>query len=174
MNRSPTLETASHVPEEAAPFLVSGTFESPQGIRWRLAVILVSLAVVGTASLLEIRGERRVQLPGEGWTVPELCTYHRLTGYDCPGCGMTRSFISMAHGQWQQAWHYHPFGSILFLYIAAQVPFQTWQIMRLRRGRALLRVEPWHSRLVIAFLILFLGFAIWRLLGQVHEIWVKL
>ncbi len=154
----------------AAPFLVASALESPQGIRWRIAVILASLAVVGTASLLDIRGERRVQLPGEGWTVPELCTYHRLTGYDCPGCGMTRSFISMAHGQWQRAWHYHPFGSILFLYIAAQIPFHIWQILRQRWGRTLLRVEPWHSRLVIAFLILFLGFAIWRLLDQGYEI----
>ena len=170
MNRSPTLEAASNAPQEAAPLLVKGAFESPHGIRWRISVILASLAVIGTAFLLEIRGERRVQLPGKGWTVPELCTYHRLTGYDCPGCGMTRSFISMAHGRWQRAWYYHPLGSMLFLYIAAQVPFHIWQISRQRRGRTLLRVEPWHSRLVIAFLILFLGFAIWRLLEQGYEI----
>ena len=174
MNRSPTLEAASNAPQQATPFLVTGTLESHHGFRWRIVIILASLTVIGIASLLEIRGERRVQLTDEGWTVPELCTYHRLTGYDCPGCGMTRSFISMAHGQWQRAWHYHPFGSILFVYIAAQIPFHIWQISRQRLGRTLLRVEPWHSRLVIAFLILFLGFAIWRLLGQVHEIWMKL
>ncbi|GAB4468852.1 MAG: hypothetical protein OHK0029_41350 [Armatimonadaceae bacterium] len=46
--------------------------------------------------------------------VPSLCLFHLLTGLPCPGCGMTRSVVSCAHGNWQTAWSFHPFGPVVF------------------------------------------------------------
>lgn len=40
---------------------------------------------------------------------PGLCVFHRLTGMDCPGCGMTRAFLALAHGDVAGAWQWHPF-----------------------------------------------------------------
>jgi hypothetical protein len=31
------------------------------------------------------------------------CQFHRLTGLNCPGCGMTRAVYALLHGHWEQA-----------------------------------------------------------------------
>ncbi|HTL73960.1 MAG TPA: DUF2752 domain-containing protein [bacterium] len=34
-----------------------------------------------------------------------VCQFHRLTGLDCPGCGMTRAAYALLHGDWRTALH---------------------------------------------------------------------
>lgn len=159
-------ENAADGVKPEAPAVRSESPFQPPRIAPRLVALLGCLAVLVAAALLSVRDEREVHLAQLSWTVPELCSYHVITGLDCPGCGMTRSFISLAHGRWLDAFHYHPLGAILFTYIAAQVPFQAWQIFRIRRGKRPFRVDPLHSRLVLAYFVVFLAFGLWRLTSQ--------
>ena len=32
-----------------------------------------------------------------------VCQFHRLTGLNCPGCGMTRASYALLHGEWRAA-----------------------------------------------------------------------
>jgi len=32
-----------------------------------------------------------------------ICAFHELTGWNCPGCGGTRSLYSLLHGHWHEA-----------------------------------------------------------------------
>ena len=43
------------------------------------------------------------------------CPIRHYTGIPCPTCGMTRSFMAIARGDWSQAIAEHLFGPILFL-----------------------------------------------------------
>ena len=36
------------------------------------------------------------------------CIYKRLLGITCPGCGLTRAYKSLIHGDIKQAFYYHP------------------------------------------------------------------
>lgn len=51
------------------------------------------------------------------------CILHHFTGLYCPGCGGTRAFIALAHGQFLKSLYYHP----LVLYVA--VCF-TWYLLK--------------------------------------------
>ena len=44
--------------------------------------------------------------PGR-WPMP-VCSFYRLTGWYCPGCGGLRAVHAMLHGRWAQAWAYNP------------------------------------------------------------------
>ena len=46
--------------------------------------------------------------------MPSLCAFHHFTGLPCPGCGLTRAWVSMAHGHFAEAFIWHPLGPILF------------------------------------------------------------
>ena len=51
-------------------------------------------------------------LPSQGAGVP-LCVFRYLTGLPCPGCGLTRSFSCILHGDFSRGYDYHPFGYVL-------------------------------------------------------------
>lgn len=36
-----------------------------------------------------------------------LCTFHAMTGWNCPGCGATRATHELLHGRLLAAWHYN-------------------------------------------------------------------
>ena len=46
-------------------------------------------------------------LPDKMTLVP--CLFRFITDISCPGCGMTRACVSLAHGKFTAAWGYHPF-----------------------------------------------------------------
>jgi hypothetical protein len=83
---------------------------------------------------MSVREGRQVLVPLLGAPLPELCHMKRWTGFDCPGCGMTRAFISIGHGQLAQAWRYNAGALLLFPIMLFQIPYRAGQLWRLKRG----------------------------------------
>lgn len=46
--------------------------------------------------------------------LPPLCLFQRLWEIPCPGCGITRSVVCAAHGNWADAVQFHPLGPGVF------------------------------------------------------------
>ena len=95
--------------------------------------LTISTVVVLLAITMSIENRERVALPGMTWPVPELCTTKAWLGIACPGCGMTRSFISAGHGRWTEAWSYNVIGIPLFWITVFQIPYRAIQLWRIRR-----------------------------------------
>lgn len=119
------LVTADHTDEQTR-------YQTDTVLHWVL--LGVSSAVVLLALLLQVRGEEQVVVKGIGIPLPGTCTFKQYVGADCPGCGLTRCFVSMGHGQLERAWHFNPVGVAFFAIVASQIPFRTVQLWRLRCG----------------------------------------
>lgn len=92
-------------------------------------ILWLSIVVVLLSATLRIRPPDTVYLPAlEAYPLPQVCWLRNSTGYPCPGCGMTRSFISMAHAQFAAAFRYQPLGPLLFLVAVAQIPYRWWRL----------------------------------------------
>ena len=59
----------------------------------------------------------------------------RMWNMDCPGCGLTRSFISMSHGRFGNAFSFNPAGPIVYLFVLIQIPWHGYQLFRLLKLR---------------------------------------
>ncbi|MCZ4548425.1 DUF2752 domain-containing protein [Gordonia rubripertincta] len=46
---------------------------------------------------------------------PTMCPMRLITGLPCPGCGLTRSWVASAHGDFAGAFSYNIFGPISFV-----------------------------------------------------------
>lgn len=65
-----------------------------------------------------------------GVDVPVMCGFRQMTGYGCPGCGLTRSFSFMAHGHPAQAFAMNWLGPPLFLAFATQPPYRAFRALQ--------------------------------------------
>jgi len=85
-----------------------------------------------------------------------ICLFRYLTGLPCPGCGLTRSFSCILHGDFARAYDYHPFGYFLlpiFLLMAS-----TLILPASRRSRMENFFRIHQSKLKLLYLTLIYGF----------------
>ena len=118
----------------------------------RGARIFAGLAVVGSF----------VMPPhGVGFSI---CLLNNLTGLPCPGCGLTRSFACISHGQLADAVNFHPFGPLLYLWAWLGVFATIAGPVRRARAAAWFGRHPRGIRFVYgACVLLFLVFGFTRL-----------
>lgn len=95
-----------------------------------LMMLVVALAVV-VASMVLTPSETVLTL--FGWEVPPLCVFRNVSGQDCPGCGLTRSFTYMGHLDVRAAFGRHVLGPVLYVAVAAQVPLRAWRLWERRQ-----------------------------------------
>jgi hypothetical protein len=48
---------------------------------------------------------------------PLFCLFHYFTGWDCPGCGLTRAVLSFFAGDLRLSFYFHPLGPLMGLFI---------------------------------------------------------
>lgn len=102
-------------------------------------LLVIAIAVLTAAAVLRINADERVVAPVVNWELPGTCTFRRLFATDCPGCGLTRCFISAADGNLEAAWSFNPLGIVMFALVLGQIPFRLLQIWRIRSGTGELR-----------------------------------
>jgi hypothetical protein len=118
---------------------------------FHMTLFVISTAVILLSLLLRVEGERQVVVPLVDLPLPEVCTSQRLLGLDCLGCGLTRSFISIGHGDLLAAWRFNPAGLLGFVIMAAQIPWRAAQWIRIRRGLPELQLKLVGSFLLGTF-----------------------
>ena len=111
----------------------------------RAAVLLMPFAAVSAAVLLS----PAVALIGEH--MPP-CIIHYATGFYCPGCGMTRSFLSLAGGDVLMSLHYHPL-PMLAIVLCTLLYIELLLYVFGRRVRILPRKPVFWSVAFAAFLL---------------------
>jgi hypothetical protein len=93
--------------------------------RWQAGVVFLGLSAMFATSAL--------WRPSDNGII--LCPFRAMTGYPCPGCGMTRAFSAIAHGEWWRAVRYNPLSPLLFLaaiaiWASAAATLLNWQAAR--------------------------------------------
>ena len=86
------------------------------------------------------------------------CPLYRITGFSCPGCGLTRGFHALFHGDILGALHYNaliPVYVFIFLYIAMAM------FLIAVRGRGL-SAKVLNPKFIYGFLIVSLVFGVIR------------
>lgn len=86
---------------------------------------LIAVIVLGTWAHPDPRGHGT----HEQFGMPP-CRMLQVTGFPCPGCGVTTSVALAAHGQFVASFWNQPFGLVLTLLIPIAAVFAVWQHAR--------------------------------------------
>jgi hypothetical protein len=109
------------------------------------AVLLIVLAMAATA-LLWWFDPAEVNLP--------LCSFHAMTGLDCPGCGATRATHELLHGRLAAAMRYNALW-VCLLPLAAYMVVSEWRLLGGRRplpGNLARQTRFWLALAAVALL----------------------
>lgn len=87
-----------------------------------------------------------------GWSIP--CPFHLLTGWNCPGCGVTRMCLALLRLDLAGAWQANPGLMLLLPFLA--VLLLSLAVRYIRTGRGL--PSPGEQKLIwcgVAYLLLY-------------------
>ena len=92
--------------------------------------------------------------------LPTVCPFNHMTGLPCPGCGLTRAFVSIAHGHLVDAVRWHALSPLMFLFgLVLLVEYAA----RVFAGKSLMRIGSlWNSRAGWAASVVFIGYGVAR------------
>ena len=80
------------------------------------------------------------------------CPIHKLTGLYCPGCGITRMFISLFKLKFYQAFRYNP---LLFLYLIIFGLYCLYYLILKKIGKEPIKISNKFLYVIICITILF-------------------
>jgi hypothetical protein len=131
------------------------------------SVALVATVAAGALGAAALLGPETVD---DG---PVLCPFRLVTGLPCPGCGLTRSWVYLLHGQVGDAMAANPFGIVALLLAVGLVAAVASSVVRRRpvptyagllgslgRGRS----GTWARYAGVLVLAGWLGFGVVRML----------
>jgi hypothetical protein len=113
---------------------------------WLAAFVIVA------AFFLQFRQGGSLRLPWSDIALPPLCGSRILFGMECPGCGLTRSFVALAGGDLAGSLTFNRVGWILALAVVAQIPYRLYALRELRQQVVQRRWVVWFGYFLIAAL----------------------
>lgn len=144
------MKTAEH-PMEIAP-------QDQQKLRHHhLLFLAIYAGVMLLAFSLRVRSDQRVEfffLPDTA--LPESCISRTVFDADCPGCGLTRSFIHFVAGNLSRSWAANRVGWLLLFAVIIQFPYRIITLRNLKRGSAP-PLSRWHSSFSMFLIVALIG-----------------
>jgi Protein of unknown function (DUF2752) len=129
---------------------------SPLIGRHREVLVIACVVWVLAFLLVEVPGGRVAVRGFSQFPLPETCTSRTWLGVKCPGCGLTRSIVHMAEGDWRASWHAHRLGFLMGVVIAFQVPYRLLSLRRPEHPLIAPRVQA-----ILGYALIALLFANW-------------
>ena len=95
---------------------------------FRVLVLLMATAAISMSFVMTVEDGQAVYLPFATGPMPEMCGVRSVLGVDCPGCGMSRAFISISHLEIGKALALNSASLFVYLFVAIQIPWHAMQI----------------------------------------------
>lgn len=116
-------------------------------------ILVISSSIVILALLLKVVPPDRVAFRfAPSWVLPETCGSRLFFGMSCPGCGLTRSFVYLARGEFSNSYQVNRVGGVIAIAVLLQIPYR---VLALRSCRY--NVSPqtakWFGNFLIAVLV---------------------
>lgn len=131
---------------------LTGPLARVAGTEWVAAAGLAGIGVACVASPAHIE---------DG---PILCPFRLITGLSCPGCGLTRSWVYLMHGDWAAALGANIFGPLLVVAVIGLAAVVVARRIRRRPPPALETLA--RNRLTYVVLAAWLAYAVVRLITE--------
>jgi len=124
--------------------------------RIHLIVLAASISVLALGALLQTDGERVFV---DGKAMPSVCWWRNTPLGGCPGCGLTRSVVSICHFQLQWGFALHPAGPFMVMLVLLEIPYRLALLRKI--GTGFLLAAGAASERILLILTLLISLVAW-------------
>ncbi|GAE87293.1 hypothetical protein JCM21531_648 [Acetivibrio straminisolvens JCM 21531] len=118
-----------------------------------LLVIIFLFFVILCSFILNVRDDYTyLQFPDFDFKIPGSCLFKNATGLNCPSCGMTRSFVSISHFDFEGALRYNMAGILVYVWCLMEIIYRTLRVLT-KNYSILLKPLRYLTNIVIAIAI---------------------
>lgn len=111
---------------------------------WFAGIILATVVLGGAAVVFFFNPATHSFYP--------VCQFHRLTGLNCPGCGMTRALYALLHGKFYIMLHYNLLLVFILVALMVRVSWFGWNKFCYRANGEFFQVKFLWPLLVVTML----------------------
>ncbi|UCF17914.1 MAG: DUF2752 domain-containing protein [Phycisphaerales bacterium] len=122
-----------------------------QANEYHVLVLILCILVLLLSFLLH-PGDDGLCLFGIEW--PISCALYENSGIKCALCGLTRSFCSIAAGNFAEATRCHVLGPAVFAFVCVQIAYRLHALRTAGRENRKLKMAGIYSAIVLAVLLL--------------------
>jgi hypothetical protein len=131
-DRMPTTRISTSKPSWLIRYLHQpGAFQGSQKVQHKI-ILFACIAILVGSLLFYIKG---TELYFFGYKWPMRCFLYQTFGIKCALCGLTRSFCSLAHGDFPASIKFHYLGPAIFAFICLQVLYRIY-LLTIKLGGA--------------------------------------
>jgi hypothetical protein len=102
-----------------------GAFQGNQKVQHKI-ILAACVVILSGAALLHISAD---ELYFFGYKWPVNCLLYQTFGIKCSLCGLTRSFCSLAHGDFRASVKFHSLGPAVFVFTCFQIPYRIYHLI---------------------------------------------
>jgi Protein of unknown function (DUF2752) len=137
---------------DAEKYLAERRARQSRDRHWTM--LCAALFVIAAAFALDVRDAGTVAIQ---WPIdvglPATCASRAMFGVECPGCGLTRSFVALSAGDIERSVEFHRVGWLLALAVVAQIPYRIYMLRKLPAAVVERAWTAWTGSLLIALLV---------------------
>ena len=117
-------------------------------------MLILSIGILLISWVLAVGGSSAGDaLFWQGFRLPVLCGSRAFLGVECPGCGLSRSFVALASGDIALAYQYHRLGWLMWIAVVLQIPFRLYCLWELQTMPLKRNWPIWFGNFLIVALI---------------------
>ncbi len=105
--------------------------------------------IISSAAIVYILAVRRL-----GFGIP--CIFHRITGFKCPGCGITGLFVALSRFDFKSAFNSNRFIFVTSPFLLTELLYAF--VLKLRKKK----MPGWNEKALMIYVFLLIGWGILR------------
>lgn len=94
-----------------------------------ICILIIASAIILCSFILVVRGNTSYIPLGKTIKIPQTCFLKTVTGYNCPTCGLTRSFISISHLDFPAAIKYNAVGILVYIMVILEIIYRLFKVI---------------------------------------------
>ena len=140
-------------------------FIKEQQIQFIIAVLIILLSLI-----LKPGNSQDDRATIFGFKTPILCLHRLIYNQPCAGCGLTRSFVCIGHGDFEKAYSYHKLGIPLYILVILQIPIRIYLLKTGIYGYTKFMKRLIWVPAILAGIMLIIHWLIFTYINQFHSL----